>query len=648
MNTSFTTSLSETIKDIQNTVQTSNEEYPPSSPLQRWNDDIELTFLDTVTRKISAATVIRKVPDDNGDNNKDNNGTSKANSNEENDAVTTVEEVSMGIHALVIQIAAALHGITQINSSIGKEITSSGTTTFEITTAANKNDISNFSFQTNHDADEAAISIIEQIKATYSRRKNYNRVRSCEDGKALDLLSQLIRASKNLIRWNRILLARVKAKRNSTNLQCQISGLDACYRLCSSGMVKLYLTLLEMNSKPYYDDDDDEIKMKMNICKKKDELAKNSCVALFHSTYGEAIEPICKRSLGELTAPSSKVYGIQKIMKLLLSSSSMQVTLALIKLIHNLVGSVSGIMNVMDAELKVLVKSENETEENRLNFTTSLIETNLISILVSTLAWSIRSKPPFPGNTELLDRRSEIVIEIIRVLFALQHRHNTSYKKVNESNPEAMTQLGVLIVDILHLPNKDKRVYECKVSVLILLMDAPKEFSQFLYTNHCVEHLLTILWLKLNEIIVEKEGMVQNQSSAASILPILILLNRVSQANKSIQTEIKGVIFPPERDDEVMAKYKSKNAEKNRSSSTLGLAPAPTKGNNLNPVDAPHGTLRWKLIHLMTWTESNVKRCASELLWTLCNGDSKEFVARTGFGNAVHMLGIKGLVNIPK
>ena len=154
----------------------------------------------------------------------------------------------------------------------------------------------------------------------------------------------------------------------------------------------------------------------------------------------------------------------------------------------------------------------------------------------------------------------------------------------------------------------------------MLLMDAPKEFSQFLQINYCVEPLLTILWLQLNEIIIEKEGMVQGQSSAASILPILILLNKLSQANKSIQTQIKAATFPPERDDEIMAKSMSQNDGKAQTTSA-SLPSSSTKSNNMNPVDAPRGTLRWKLIQLMTWTESNVKRCASELLWILCNGD---------------------------
>ena len=248
------------------------------------------------------------------------------------------------------------------------------------------------------------------------------------------------------------------------------------------------------------------------------------------------------------------------------------------------------------------------------------------------------------NENQLLDQRWDVAIEIIRVLFALQNRHKSAYNKINERYPHIMTQLGVIIADILHLPNNDdrdghNRLYECKNTALIILLDAPKEFSHFLLINHCIGPLLTMLWIQLNHVVIEQEGMIQSQSNAVSILPILILLNKLCQENDEIKKVIKEEIFPSEHDNDIQS---TDDTEKRAADVTL------KNSKNMNPIDAPKGTTRWKLIKLMTWTESNVKRCSSELLWTLCDGDSKEFVLRTGFGNAVHMLGLKGLVNIPK
>ena len=64
----------------------------------------------------------------------------------------------------------------------------------------------------------------------------------------------------------------------------------------------------------------------------------------------------------------------------------------------------------------------------------------------------------------------------------------------------------------------------------------------------------------------------------------------------------------------------------------------------IHPVDAPVGTMRAMLCTLMTDLEPTLKRCASELLWVLCDEQADEFTMRTGFGNAVHMLQLRGIV----
>jgi len=39
-----------------------------------------------------------------------------------------------------------------------------------------------------------------------------------------------------------------------------------------------------------------------------------------------------------------------------------------------------------------------------------------------------------------------------------------------------------------------------------------------------------------------------------------------------------------------------------------------------------------------------LKRYAAEMLYELCDRNTNEFVARTGFGNAVALLQIRGLI----
>ena len=85
-------------------------------------------------------------------------------------------------------------------------------------------------------------------------------------------------------------------------------------------------------------------------------------------------------------------------------------------------------------------------------------------------------------------------------------------------------------------------------------------------------------------------------------------------------------------------------AELGKGTTTEGTA---LRAKNMAPLDAPPGTLRRRLVDLMTHLDPGVKRGACELLWELSDRESTRFVLRTGFGNAVHFLGIRGCVDMP-
>jgi hypothetical protein len=71
----------------------------------------------------------------------------------------------------------------------------------------------------------------------------------------------------------------------------------------------------------------------------------------------------------------------------------------------------------------------------------------------------------------------------------------------------------------------------------------------------------------------------------------------------------------------------------------LGLTEIGVVGINASTVP-----LRSRLLKLMTSLDSNLKRCSSELLFVACCEDGDLFTRRVGFGNAVHMLQLKGIL----
>jgi len=364
-----------------------------------------------------------------------------------------------------------------------------------------------------------------------------------------------------------------------------------------------------------------------------DDLAIQCATALFQSTFCQAPEPCCKKALNGFIADFS---GIMTIAKLLVEPTecSTALLLCVIKIVHNIIGSANHASKFDDALAKC--------DAPHLNQNQPPLNTNLFTILVINLSWALRSEPAFPSQLKG-DKRSDLIIEIIRVLFALRNGNAKAVAKMEADNQEIMTQMGIIIVDILKLPHRDKRCYECKLGALLLLMNTPKDYGSFLVVNNVVEELLAIFLFQLNTIIVEGAGDVQSESNATTILPILIVLNQLVDGNMIIREKVKTYIFPTEDEENFQTKV---NDYRKMVANTPESQRASKK--NMQPLDAPVGTTRWKLIKLMTWTESNVKRYSSELLWNICRKDPNEFMLRCGFGNAVHMLGIKGLYKIPK
>mmetsp|Transcript_31111 Transcript_31111/g.47649 ORF Transcript_31111/g.47649 Transcript_31111/m.47649 type:complete len:127 (+) Transcript_31111:2-382(+) len=122
-------------------------------------------------------------------------------------------------------------------------------------------------------------------------------------------------------------------------------------------------------------------------------------------------------------------------------------------------------------------------------------------------------------------------------------------------------------------------------------------------------------------------------------MPILVVLKKFASTNSKILKSVKEFIFPLDAETDT---FQPKAKAEMGKCGHQGLG-----AKNMAPLDAPKGSLRWKLIRLMTWTESYTKRATGELLWTLCGNDPREFVLRTGFGNALPLLSLKGHIQLP-
>ena len=405
-----------------------------------------------------------------------------------------------------------------------------------------------------------------------------------------EILAELLRAAGLLMRWHQT---------SQTNIVLSTMK-NPMVRLKNEGMIRICMNLLDLDVPPVSPD-----------------VPRFASIYLFRATYGD----------DALTVNTRKSFvdssdGCTCLMKALLKGDQpISRIFSLVRNVHHLITVGSSSIDKMNQAVEMLttdIPKENTAKHD------------LLEVLVATMSWAVRSKAPFPGDAA--DRRADLVLEILRALFAL----DAGISSKTRYSENSMTQIGILLCDLLKLSSADARVYECKLAIVALMLNAPKEYAGYLAENSGIEPLVDILAYQLSLVVIERTR--SSAEDAATAVPILLVLQKLAQANSTALKIVKDKVFPPEAEEVFQEKVKAEMVNQ-----TTGQV----KAKNMAPLDAPKGTLRWKLICLMTWTDSNVKRSGCELLWTLCDDDPTQFVLRTGFGNAVHFLGIKGCVTLP-
>ena len=215
----------------------------------------------------------------------------------------------------------------------------------------------------------------------------------------------------------------------------------------------------------------------------------------------------------------------------------------------------------------------------------------------------------FPNDSASWDypRNSELVVETLRCCYALNATMDSRWHKIFA----AILQLDVA---------KEQSFLDCQCAVVPMLMDAPHSFRDNL-TEESILALVRILDHQATKVVLQDRCV--DDRAAAALNPILAVLYKLCVDHHGTGT-IRSLVFPDwqERSDRETPK-------------------------NMTPTDAPEGTLRWKLIQLLTWPQGFVKRLAGELLFVLCDSQQPEFIYRVGMGNAVAFLSIKGLIQLP-
>jgi hypothetical protein len=399
-------------------------------------------------------------------------------------------------------------------------------------------------------------------------------------------LAELLRACKNLLRWYLQIFCKAKGPVLPLPLR----------RLQSHGMIELYLVIVQRTSG------------EANNYAARQQVARHACLSLFYSTYSPSGND---EQIHRAQQYLVDIGFVNIVMRLLLQNNTTEVLVSLVRLVHNLVTRLAGMVELV--------------EETRLQYTESDVpwapsageEVDLSSILINVLVWALQATPAFPGEAN--DRRTDLVVEILRILYVLR-----AGRKV-----ESESTIAKLIAYFLKLPNSEERAYRCKLAAIQLLMDAPDEYSEVMVDKKMVSPLLAVLDIQVTRVV---ELNLIGSVAAAAAVPIMSVVNKFCVHSEAFRRKTKLSIFPQEAEERYLNLVAEAKTQQTK---------------NMHPLDAPKRTLRWKLVKLMSWTEGNVKRTAGELLWTVCDQKEQEFVRRVGLGNALPILCAKGLVELP-
>jgi hypothetical protein len=269
-----------------------------------------------------------------------------------------------------------------------------------------------------------------------------------------------------------------------------------------------------------------------------------------------------------------------------------------------------------------------------------------------------------PAGASNRDRRSELALEVLRILYIVRFGRNLqgpadgASPTMDAGIPDRARTLQWRTNAILRLLELEAGVvdadplwWECQRAAIALLMDADPSFASVVVSHPvALDALLRALDRLVSETVAAADTGVAggrqyadpSAAAAAALTPVLAVLHKFCQADAECRCAAQRFVFPPRDSEEP-----DRPAEEVKEVEPRARASPSSAGKKMKPLDAPKGSLRAKMIRLLTWPQSHIKRFAGELLWVLCDQDSAKFVRTVGMGNAIAILGSKGVIDLP-
>lgn len=407
--------------------------------------------------------------------------------------------------------------------------------------------------------------------------------RYCEAGECDPNTGSVIRTGKNLLRWYiQIYLEQlqVQRQRHKSQAGCKVDVLRSSETLSSVILILKWSVEGRRNPK----------------------LAHDASLFIFYATYSQF--PGDKLASNGIDHLISHLEFPKECLEIMMKTNSVQLALTLVRNLHSMIVSFpTARTSILDAKIGCDPSMDTQPAPWAPREITTV---NFSQLCLALIQWSLDVSPSFPSKN-IEDKRAQLVIEILNCFYAMRKGQElvepTSGFTRNIDNPT----LEHLIVRILQLefPTRNnaekvdesisKRIEQCKLSAVSLLMDSDVSFGKYLIENGLFDKLLLIFKRQVDDIV---DNTKVDSTATATLVPILVVLNRFSMANSVVQQKVKAFVFPTETEKKFQQSIKEKRKTK------------------MSPLDAPKDTLRGKLVVLLSWVDGYIKRCSAELMWT--------------------------------
>jgi Guanine nucleotide exchange factor synembryn len=404
------------------------------------------------------------------------------------------------------------------------------------------------------------------------------------------------------------------------------------------------------------------------------EIARCASQLLFYTTYSITSHPHSSHYDREMQLYQFLTDDLDlftRLLHILITVPTVSLALSLVRNLHHALASFpKATLIVKDTNVDAPTASTDTPPAFFLS--ESSLSDNIASkityhtVLVSMAQWVVKSvhrshviiDTSASRSAEPLHLHEELLTEIARCMYALQYGallretidpENQSLsalvKDIYQQGSIQEDSIGSCTDNGIETESKDsdrkdnhkhaKLSRECQLAFLPVLMDADAS-----YAPQVVDCALQWLLLLEDQVTLVLDTRQITDGAAAVLAPLLVVIYKFC-AHSPFQQHILQGVFPPSAEVQYLTSVAAQQ-QSQQVSNQRGQLPK-----NMSPLDAPRGTLRWKLIQLLTWPQGHVKRFAGELLWVLCNQDPQEFVYRVGLGNGLPLLASKNIVQMP-